>query len=1110
MKAENVTPVLALAEAMIAGLHEKNNNFTVVKHYDTFTVTAQDAALIQERHPELAVFYYRYSGADMTAAYEPVPEVIRGMYHRFYSHLSVEDYIGLFDVYPLHRSLFVSMVRDGVCRREEELILDEVNFEQDKLLQSMTAILLALSSEHPILLVADNLNMASHSALRLFDNLFAVRDNSGFLIYAAYNDLHPVPPHVSAAWESVCEKWEDHNCVLEGGISENVQRTDEGSSFCFESARIHEYLLKLNNMYQLLDLEQAKYYLDILYQKIELEKLSLNADCVFNFYRLYALVSLYSNDIANALICCDHMQQSERDDFDADFWHAYILGMARMYGGRLREARSCALRCRQLAEGDRRAYELFRAQMLEVMVRMSGWHNIFFCKSDTEVDAGLLERAVRYHYENHLAYIYIYAFDNDIALFSEENVEENRLPHFEKGVELAKKLKNERLLLAAYRKNIMLSSAHGMFAVANHYHYKSMEIVGDRDPVRLADIYNGLGYNNCAAEQYEEAHSYYNRAIVIFYRLGLMNYVGETLYNMAINCILAGEYQSAYDDLQNCMKIVITLHLNDLRVCNISKIYGLLALCAYRLKLFYNCRLYLDNALQFLRHILNRENASAQGSLDLSYTACDDDIFLYYYVEALLRMEEKKFPEALLFMDKAQIYMERSVGNQFFSRVQFSLSLARLYRAVGREADAEEILRQGIAYAEACGNKEKVSMLRHALSGEETAIRHEGLHLEGVTLEEIQAATRQVGIAKNYAAQRNQMEFLSVWQNLLEIDGRTADEMVSNALNTFLANFSMDEMLYLRYIDGRPTVCFDTRKTLLTEEQAEVITDYFSRYHTGFVTSRLRKSHVECSRILSLFGEDGICSMICLPYYVNEKLDSVFLMYINMKDNWSSPLTKYMLDESEYRLFHLMMRQLVNAVEMAENEEEIRRINSELEKSAITDYLTGLYNRNGFYGRLHTMLESGRRRGSAQDFSFLYIDLDNFKYYNDTFGHDVGDMIIEEVAQILREAAGRDGFATRFGGDEFLVTLTGADEEEAVAVGRRILEALKARNSFADGIERMMGEQVRIPDGKQVSCSVGIARAVGAVCEEDISEAIRRADEMLYEIKHSTKGDVRI
>lgn len=56
MKAENVTPVLALAEAMIAGLREKNNNFTVVKHYDTFTVTAQDAALIQERHPELAVF----------------------------------------------------------------------------------------------------------------------------------------------------------------------------------------------------------------------------------------------------------------------------------------------------------------------------------------------------------------------------------------------------------------------------------------------------------------------------------------------------------------------------------------------------------------------------------------------------------------------------------------------------------------------------------------------------------------------------------------------------------------------------------------------------------------------------------------------------------------------------------------------------------------------------------------------------------------------------------------------------------------------------------------------------------------------------------------------
>ena len=276
-----------------------------------------------------------------------------------------------------------------------------------------------------------------------------------------------------------------------------------------------------------------------------------------------------------------------------------------------------------------------------------------------------------------------------MALFEGQDGIDKRLVFFEKGIALAKEMKNEYLLMAAYRKNIMLSSAHGLFDVTNYYYYKSMEIVGDTDPFKLADIYNGLGYISCAVEQYERANGYYNRAIEIFYRLGMMNYVGETLYNMAMNCMLAGDHETAYVYLQNCMKIVNTLHLNDLRVCNISKIFGLLALCAYKLNLFFNCRVYLDNSLQFLSHVLNREKSGEKGgSLDLSYTACDDDIFLYYYVEALLKMDAGDLEKALFYMQTAQVYVERSIGNQFFSKVQFALSFAKLYRLMGREDEA--------------------------------------------------------------------------------------------------------------------------------------------------------------------------------------------------------------------------------------------------------------------------------------------------------------------------------------------------------------------------------------------------------------------------------------
>lgn len=1108
-------PVLALAEALISGFGEKTNNFTVVKHYNTFQITSQDAALIQGAHPDLTVCHYHFCSSDMVPALEPFPTLIRDMYKQHYAHLTPEEFVDRFDVYSLHRSLFISMTRNFLCKRTEDLLLDEVPYEQEKLLESMIAVLLKLSKEHPFMVIMDNLNSASYSTIRLLNKLLSCDENENFLLYAAFNDLHPVLPHMTAVWEEYMDRLEDYNCILDGGMAEaTAAGEEEESSFYFESSRVSDYLQKLNNMYYLLDFEQAGYYMGIIYQKIEMEKLSLSESNAFNFFRLYALISLYSDDISGALLLCDNLRAAMQKTkiFETHFYYYYILGTTQMYNGRLTAASECAASCRKLAEKEGNDYYLFKADLLALMIRMSGWHNIFFCKSNSKVPESFFREADKYHYYNHLAYTYIYAFDNDVELFEGEGDIEERLVFFEKGIAIAKKLKNVHLLMEAYRKNIMLSSAHGLFDVTNHYYYKAMEIVGESDPFRLADIYNGIGYNSCAAEQYEKANNYYNRAIAIYYRMGLMNYVGETLYNMAINCMLAGEYQTAYGYLQHCLKIVNTLHLNNLRVCNISKIFGLLALCAYKLKLFYNCRIYLDNTLQFLSHILNRDkDTDKEGvSLDLSFTACDDDIFLYYYVNGLLEIEAGAYEKAHFYMKTAQIYMERSIGNQFFSRVQFILSFAELYRLMGEEEEAGRVLLDGLRYAESCNAEEKQHMIKCALAKEEFARKPGNLVLNTLTLEEIQNATKQAGISKNYSAQKSQMEFLSIWQKIIDITGKTRENLITNALNTFMANFSIDEMLYIRYQKGSTHVCFDTRPEPLTGEQLLVITEYFSKYRSGFVTSKLRKNHVEYNKIISLFGITQVCSMICLPYYVNEELDSIFIMYINMKDNWNSPMTKYMLDESEFNLFNLMLRQLLNAATMLENEEEIRRINSELQKSAITDYLTGLYNRNGFYGKMHRILKEAAKKKEKVTLSFLYIDLDNFKYYNDTFGHDVGDMIIREVGSILQEFAGADGFATRFGGDEFLVTLALDDREEVLAAGRAVLQTILSRNAFADRIEQMTGRQAVIPREKRVSCSIGIAQAKEVTTEEEITQAIKRADEMLYSIKHSTKGDVRI
>ena len=1100
------TSIAPAVEILVSGIQE--NRFTILKHYNTFEITAQDAEKLKEEHPDLYVCYRHFNGSRMISAFEPFVSVIRDIYKTFEADKTPREFIGQFSVYIPQRSVFEAMLTETLYKRKEEILLDELEYEKEQMRKSMVAILTTLAKKHPFLFVLNNLNMASQSTIMLLSDLFKA-NSENIYVYGAFNELYSQPTHMVTVWENFVEQLEDYNCVVDGGAADEIAVEEEGSYFHFESGETCDYLVKLNNMYYLLDFEQAQYYLAIIYRKIEVEKLSIHEDTVFDFFMLYAMISVYS-DVPNALLLCDKLQLLQRKDkaVEKKFNYYYILGQAQMYNGNLNTAKECADTCVELAEKNLSEKYRFKAGLLEVMVRMSGWHNIFFCKTNTDISPEFIKKAAEYGYENHLAYTYIFAYDNDVKLLAEGKEIGENLLYFKKGIELAEKLGNEHLLLTAYRKNIMLSSSHGLFEVTNYYYNKSMEIVGDANPMKLADIYNGIGYSCCATEKYVEANGYYNKAIVIFYQLGMINYVGETLYNMATNCMLAGENEAAYNYLMTCIRIINIMHLNDLRVCNISKIFGLLALCSHRLGMSYNTRIYLDNAIQFLGHILNRtaQDEIQKRKLDLSYTACDDDIFLYYYVKALVEMENGKLQKALDYMETARVYMERSIGNQFFTKVQYEISMAELLKKIGREEDAQKELEIGLTYAEKCNVSEKKEMLQAAREGRGYVQKHEeAAKLTGVTLLEIQTATKQAGTVKNYDALKKKMEFISVWQKIIDITDRNFSDLVQNALNTFMLNFNIDVMSYIRYKDGKAQVCFDTKEEPLTKHEVDVITEYFSNHRSGFVTSKMRKNYKEYNRIVSVFGITQVCSMVCLPYYIDEKLDSIFIMYILMKDNWNAPRTKFMLDESDMEFFNLVLLQLQNSIEKLEREEQIKKINSQLEKSSITDYLTNLYNRDGFYQHVKQWIEEK----VTKDITLLYIDLDNFKYYNDTFGHAVGDRMLKEVAEILRKKTEECGFPTRFGGDEFLITLPFEDKERAMEIGRNVLYTIKAQKGFADIIGYMTEKTVEIPKEKELSCSIGIAAVRDITTEEKIAEALQKADAVLYMIKHSTKGDVK-
>jgi len=129
--------------------------------------------------------------------------------------------------------------------------------------------------------------------------------------------------------------------------------------------------------------------------------------------------------------------------------------------------------------------------------------------------------------------------------------------------------------------------------------------------------------------------------------------------------------------------------------------------------------------------------------------------------------------------------------------------------------------------------------------------------------------------------------------------------------------------------------------------------------------------------------------------------------------------------------------------ERKQMEEEQERLHAELEVRATTDSLTGLYNHAHFYQRLSEEIERSKRHGHP--LAVVMMDIDNFKEYNDSRGHQAGDKALHLIADCIRKAIRRSDIPFRYGGDEFAAILPYANSARAQAVVNRINRRIAAR-----------------------------------------------------------------
>jgi diguanylate cyclase (GGDEF)-like protein len=165
---------------------------------------------------------------------------------------------------------------------------------------------------------------------------------------------------------------------------------------------------------------------------------------------------------------------------------------------------------------------------------------------------------------------------------------------------------------------------------------------------------------------------------------------------------------------------------------------------------------------------------------------------------------------------------------------------------------------------------------------------------------------------------------------------------------------------------------------------------------------------------------------------------------------------------------------------------------TQLYMMAILDPLTKLYTRNYFVNKTKTEFEDARN--FHLEYSIMMLDIDDFKKFNDTYGHTVGDKVLKEIASVLKKIIGDLGMVGRFGGEEFTITLP-----VGYISSSRIAEAInKSVNDIKiDGVDR------------EISISIGIA-SYPYTDAKDYLELLDKADSALYTTKASGKNSYTI
>lgn len=264
----------------------------------------------------------------------------------------------------------------------------------------------------------------------------------------------------------------------------------------------------------------------------------------------------------------------------------------------------------------------------------------------------------------------------------------------------------------------------------------------------------------------------------------------------------------------------------------------------------------------------------------------------------------------------------------------------------------------------------------------------------------------------------------------------------------------------------------EPNKSVILEQSSSLFFTKEGEQYISYVNERINEERdsIFLGDVSDRIGAPGYLSLMAVPMTQNEELIGFCVVLHH---------DPYMFSFDMYKLLQSFIHHSALAITNA-------TLREELEHMVITDHMTKLFARH----YLDEKMESAMKED--EEGTLLLIDIDDFKAVNDNYGHQIGDEVLIQTANLIKEVVGESGSAARWGGEEMAVYLPYVERDEGYAIAKAIVETVSRRTE----------------PGVTLSCGLSSWVKGDESCPSSVKELVKKADEALYIAKNHGKNQV--